>query len=43
MLQSAEGLNVYMISVLERGRTDDYASRRSKQAEKIQHEKNYEE
>ena len=43
MLQSAERTECLHGSVLERGRTDDYASRRSKQVERIQYEKNYEE
>ena len=43
MLQSAERTECLHGSVLERGRTVDYASGRTKQDERTQHEKNYEE
>ena len=41
MLQSAERTECLHDSVLGRDRTDDYASRRSRQVEMIHYEKNY--
>ena len=41
MLQSTKRTECLHDSVLGRGRTDDYASQKSKQVEMIQYEKNY--